>query len=140
MWYRHFASHRQIAATLVSGEPDLSSVYLCELLFKNPERLLFSVDISYPEEGLPARWRAAGDTSVQLRFSLSMRAAPVLVGIPLFSTLVRLKFAPQTFEIRAHDLSWSLKGSAFLDSVHAVGYPEPEPGHSFDWFHIRGSQ
>lgn len=138
MWYRHFASHRQVEATLSAGAPDLMRVHVCELLFKAGEQLLFSADVPYPEEGLPARWRVEGNTSLQLRFRLSMLAPPVLVGVPLSTTLVRLEFEPRVFRIHALDASWSLHGSACLDSVHAVGYQAPEAGHAFNWFDVRG--
>ena len=138
MWHRLFASHRQVESTLIAGVPDLASVYVCELLFNTGDQLRFSADVPYDEGGLPARWRSEGRTSVQLRFSLSMASAPVLLGVPLSSALVRVEFEPRAFRIHAHDSTWSLQGSAFLDSVHVVGYQEPGPGHSFNWFNVRG--
>jgi hypothetical protein len=134
MWHRHFSSHKQLETTLSSGVPDLGSVHVSELLITSGEQLRFSADVPYPVEGLPERWRAKGLNSVQLRFSLTMAAAPALVGVPLSPTLAKLEFEPGLFRILAHDASWSLQGKAFLDSFEAVGYEKPGPGHAFSWF------
>jgi hypothetical protein len=134
MWHHLFSNHAQVDAVFAQQVPGLSAVAVCELLFESGERLRFSADLPVATENLPSKWQAKGFNAVQFRFNLALISAPEMVGIPLSPAECEVAFQERRFRLTSTERRWSIEGAALLDSVQAVPYKSPEPGHAFSWF------